>query len=354
LVTTQQTDQYVNGFRCSVGAMKRRTADQLRLVLRLIKLICFTVVIFIIVVLLSRSTTSVQYVYSDFTSPQLNTSELLFSTKPLVIWSSDFHSAPINDLKHLLRPLGVRFIDKSVSLQCYRTNTCEGRKTLKVINVRNAVFLHPSLIPKFYEAYKEDAEMKSVDAFVCFHPAAMCELFMPFNKSIIVIATTRYELGRFGRYRWKKWNNNLVKIAKSKTNVVGGNNLYDVEYVKYFTGIQGQLLPSVCVYVTTMYTPTRSEFLLSRIRGHGFAATFIREYEELCKNMSCNKLTSLRQKYRYYNYTDLVTYAGTVYIPYQVSVMSMFEQYRMNIPLFFPSLDLLTTWQHKHMVSEKQ
>lgn len=32
----------------------------------------------------------------------------------------------------------------------------------------------------------------------------------------------------------------------------------------------------------------------------------------------------------------------------QVSVMSIFEYYRMAIPLFAPSLDLLTTWVLKH------
>ena len=34
----------------------------------------------------------------------------------------------------------------------------------------------------------------------------------------------------------------------------------------------------------------------------------------------------------------------------QVSVMSFFEQYRMNIPMICPSLSLLAEWQHKHMV----
>ncbi|CAF4261094.1 unnamed protein product, partial [Adineta steineri] len=39
-----------------------------------------------------------------------------------------------------------------------------------------------------------------------------------------------------------------------------------------------------------------------------------------------------------------------IYVPYQVSTMSLFEQYRMNIPLFFPSLDLLTEWHYNYRV----
>jgi len=62
-------------------------------------------------------------------------------------------------------------------------------------------------------------------------------------------------------------------------------------------------------------------------------------------------LFPLRSMYPHYQYTDLTAHRGIVYVPYQVSVMSLFEQYRMNIPLFFPTIDLLTRWQFKYLVS---
>jgi hypothetical protein len=124
------------------------------------------------------------------------TDSVVFPVKPLVIWSNDYHVAPINDLKQLLQPLGVRFIDKSLSGHCHVTNTCEGRKTLKVINRRNAMHLNPSLIQQFVQAYANDSEILSADAFACFLPPAMCELFEPFNRSLLIIVPTRYEAGR--------------------------------------------------------------------------------------------------------------------------------------------------------------
>ena len=297
-------------------------------------------------------------IYYDNIMLQLNTNRVLFPSKPLVIWSQEYHISPIRDLKDLLRPLGVRFIDKSLAGKCYVTNTCEGRKSLKIINRHNALNLDYSLIPKFYNAYKDDAEMKSVDAFVCYHPTSMCELFMPFNKSIIVIASTRYELGRFGVDRWTKWNRNIVQIANTPGNVVGGNNMYDVEYIKYFTGVQPQLIPSYCGYVYRKYAPSILSFLLSSVIRNGifgkiFYKAFMSEYKTQCKSTNCSvKLIALQKKHRSYKYSDLTKYAGIVHIPYQVSVMSVFEQYRMNIPLYFPSLELLTKWQHRYMVSE--
>jgi hypothetical protein len=63
----------------------------------------------------------------------------------------------------------------------------------------------------------------------------------------------------------------------------------------------------------------------------------------------------LREIYKgHYEYFEIARHPGIIYVPYQVSVMSLFEQYRMNIPLFFPSLDLLTEWHYTyHVVSER-
>lgn len=282
----------------------------------------------------------------------------LFPVKPFVIWSNDFHISPIADLKDILQPLGVKFIDKSLSGHCHVTGTCEGRKTLRVINTENAMDLsNPSLFTQFYESYKNDAEMLSVDAFVCFHPTSMCELFAQFNRTLIIIASTRYELGRFGKERWTRWNKNLVTYASIPGNIVGGNNLYDVEYIRYFTGLTNlHLLPSYCGYRSEKYSPSRPGFLLAPIHNAEFGNHFWKWYAESLRRQNINSssstplLSSIRSLYPHYQYTDLTAHPGIVYVPYQVSVMSMFEQYRMNIPLWFPSVRLLADWQHQYMV----
>lgn len=72
-----------------------------------------------------------------------------------------------------------------------------------------------SIQKEFYEYYKSHPLMNRVQTFVCFYPTAMCELFMPFNRTILVIATKRYELGRFSENQWRKWNDNLRLIASN-------------------------------------------------------------------------------------------------------------------------------------------
>ena len=47
---------------------------------------------------------------------------------------------------------------------------------------------------------------------------------------------------------------------------------------------------------------------------------------------------------------QLATHPAVVIVPYTKSVMSFFELYRMGIPLFYPSLSLLTKWEVQHRV----
>ena len=111
----------------------------------------------------------------------------------------------------------------------------------------------PNLLRReFYSHYENDEEMGSVDAFLCLHATSMCELYMPFGRPLIVIASTRFEIGREESNRWQEWTDNLVRIARKQGNIVAANNRYDQEYIKYFSGIRNvKLLPSLCGYVSS-------------------------------------------------------------------------------------------------------
>lgn len=120
----------------------------------------------------------------------------------LTLWSSDFHISPVADIKQIVSDMGVRVIDKSLSGHCHLSNTCA--RDLRVIDQQNGIYLTPctnSLRIDFYSSYREDPEMLLVDAFLCTHANSMCELFMPFGKPMVIIVSTRYEIGRHDKIR---------------------------------------------------------------------------------------------------------------------------------------------------------
>ncbi len=72
--------------------------------------------------------------------------------------------------------------------------------------------------------------------YVCTLPVAMCEAFMKFNRSIIVIANIRYEQGRPEPDKWRLLNKNLLQISSNPRSVIAANNAYDQKYIEFFTG----------------------------------------------------------------------------------------------------------------------
>jgi len=214
------------------------------------------------------------------------------------------------------------------------------------------VFVCKELIPRFYEEYKDDAEMRPVEAFLCCDPPSACELFEQFNRSVIVVATTRYNIGRSRASRWHAWNARLTALAAQPWNVVAANNRYDVEYLRYFTGVDAQLLPSTCDYAarSAVYSPTRPGFLLwMRPRDEPFERYFLSEWEKTAAAADAI-LTPVRRVYPVYKFSDLAAHRGIVHVPYQASAMATLEQYRMNVPLFFPDRDLVVRWHLERFV----
>lgn len=149
------------------------------------------------------------------------------------------------------------------------------------------------------------------------------------------------------------------------------------EYIRYFTGIQDVvLLPNFCNYVNARYAPTRPEILLGPARGvnPGIQQQMFTALESYNKHMTVNpentaessnhksgadskttlKISPIRDVYAHFEYTDLAAHPAMVILPYQVSFMSLFEFYRMQIPLFAPSPALLTQWHVDHkMLNER-
>ena len=266
-----------------------------------------------------------------------------------VFWSQDYHVTPMMDIKSLLKPIGVKIIDKSLSYYCGKVGTCA--KGLRIITRENGMRLTPEIIQQFYQVYKDNLDMKTVNAFICTLPVAMCEAFLPFNKSIIIIATIRYEQGRPEPHKWRQLNQNLLTISKNPRSIIAANNAYDQKYIEYFTGIKPLLVPNSCAYLQDSYKPSRKQFLVTPIHNTELSDKFYLQFDEAVIRQKVDiNLFPLRQLYPQYVFGDLAAHPGIVYIPYQVSMVSLTEQYRMNIPLFFPSIDLLTVWHAEYQV----
>ncbi len=158
----------------------------------------------------------------------------------------------------------------------------------------------------------------------------MCEMWMPFNKSIVFAPAHRYNLGRCTKEEWDRLNQHLYMLASSPRHVIGALSFYDKAYLEHYTGLNVAPLYSYSGYYTdhVKFDPIQKEIL---VVSHANVDDFIRTIKKF-------KLSPLGSVYKHYELSDLGHHRAIVYFPYSVMSYKLTEFYSMKVPLFMPSM----------------
>ena len=156
----------------------------------------------------------------------------------------------------------------------------------------------------------------------------MCEMFLPFNKSIKFFASAhRYNLGRCTVDSWMTLNRRIIKMREhvSPEHFITAMSTYDVEYMMYYTGQRPALLESSSSgYLDhIIYTGTNPIVLMMGHLSIAVPGIEVRKPKDL---------------YQRWDITQLAAHRAIIYIPYSVMSYKFTELYAMSIPLFVPSL----------------
>ena len=262
------------------------------------------------------------------------------ASKPLTFWTSDMHDGTRAHMASVLSSLGHKVLllekkeyfpyqfvyeMKGVS-QYFKKSTVLAND---MISVRNK--LTEQKVKDNFEFYKNDYHMGHVDAFFCLFPSAKCEVWMPFNKTIVFLPAHRYNLGRCTEMEWKQLNKHLHLLASmdSPRHIIAAASVYDQEYLRHYTGLDPIPLFSFSGFYTNnnLYAPTRDKMLLF---GWG-QPWLLSELESL-------NIIPITKLYRQYTLSDLVSHRAVVYIAYSVMSYKLTELYSLAIPLFMPSM----------------
>ena len=127
---------------------------------------------------------------------------------------------------------------------------------------------------EFYEYYKNDPDMQATDAFMCHFPSSFCEIYLQFNRSVILSASHRIFIGRCSPTESNMLIQHLRTMwAQTRRHFIFGSNRYDAEYIRHYTGLYVPVLPcSSYGYQKAAYAPHRPEILLGplQLTEHGF------------------------------------------------------------------------------------
>jgi hypothetical protein len=229
----------------------------------------------------------------------------------------DCHISVIADIKNIFEDLGHKVDSWSLSGHKWVFNlpNCPS----KIINKNNWKNLNEEMVEIFYKFHKD--ELDKYDAFICAYPPCFLKLFEKFNKPIIVIAATRYDYPFTNDPKKLAWledslnnNKNLILIA---------NNQFDQKYCEKFLIRKWEWIPSLCNYTNAKHLEKNNKYILySKFNIQNIPSNWIHQ-----KQLGT------------YQWSDLYSFQGIIHFPYNVSTMSIFEQYNAGVPLFLPSLD---------------
>lgn len=230
----------------------------------------------------------------------------------------DLHVAVIGDIKQIFTELGHTVDTKSLSDHSWVLG--QAKSQVDVIGPNWSAISKP-LCDKFYERYKD--ELSGYDAFIATYPPCFAMLYEKFNKPIIVDAAIRYEHPFHDTPRWIELNNFFQRMIDQKRLHLVANSKYDQKYCETLLNRPVTHIPNLCDYTGIKYKPNNGEIVYyskNHIQNIGLRA----------------KTEVLKHRY---GYPELLQFKALVHVPYQVSTMSIFEQYTANFPLLFPTPD---------------
>ena len=238
----------------------------------------------------------------------------------------DLHISVIADLKYIFHNLGHTIDNWSISGHAHIMG--EPTKDVEFINQHTWRMIDDNLVNNFYDRYKD--ELSGYDGFIVTHTPCFSLLYEKFNKPIIVVASTRYEEPfSDDMIKWSKFNRYLQNGIDEGRIIPIANNKYDKKYTELYTQRSWQHVPSLCEYTEAKYTGEKENFLYS---------------SKFKRIPTIPELLDKQVEFPGgYDWQQLANYKGIVHVPYNVSTMSIFEQYTSNIPLFFPSAKSLSS-----------
>lgn len=235
-------------------------------------------------------------------------------------YNIDLHISVIEDLKTIFADLG-----HTIDSDLLSNHAWVFKKTpidFGFLNQHNWMYADDKTQDEFLAHYKE--KLDEYDGFIVTHTPMLSRLYNKLNKPIICIASTRYEQPYTAdKEKWEELN----KILLNDNIHLISNNLFDVEYCNFFLNKKPKYIPSLCSYTKEKYEPLRKESIL-------FSKQNLEKFILNSDILESKKLGK-------YSWKNLYNYSSIIHYPYNISTMSIFEQYCANVPLFFPSKNCL-------------
>jgi hypothetical protein len=223
----------------------------------------------------------------------------------------DFHISVITDIRTLLDKLGHQ-VD-SLSLSNHNWVLGRRRDSVPALDGMSTTAFGQEECDRFYRVERE--HLTEYDGFIVTHTPCLAGLYERTGKPVICVVSTRYD-GFCQTPESRAWLESKLRVMhQSGQLILLANNAYDAWNVERNVGIRPEIVSSICDYTGVQWEGGKDPpFLAGRV-----------------------DLPSLRRLPPGHSWQDVADSACVVTIPYNVSLMSVFERHAMGMPMLMPS-----------------
>ena len=244
------------------------------------------------------------------------------------LFNLDLHIGVIADLQQELEAQNVALTHWSISAHNHLLpSRLSITDPVRWVNHWNWTRLDDSRIDRFQDRYGRF--LRGFDGFVATYSPVFAELYRGLERPTLVVSATRYEAPYSDRPSdWQRFDRYLQESVQSGTVHLYANNRGDADYIRYFTGLDAPVVPSLCERTPTQFRG-RSSLRVIQSRAANLASDVERE--------SAGRYRSIRALGTPYRWEDLLDCEEVFVVPQNISTMTLFELATAGVPVAIPS-----------------
>jgi hypothetical protein len=240
----------------------------------------------------------------------------------------DAHISVIRDVQCGFSSLGVDITHWNISgSKQFLGSVFNSPDPVREINYNSWKYLDESMRSRFQDTYRNF--LSTFDGFISCHPVSFAQIFEPFNKPILAVNSTRFEMPYSGNTKSTQELISFIKQShRSGMLSILPNNVADLDYLKYFSGVTSDYQPSLCDYHPRGWVGGGPNLILAKSND------LIAHIQTLTNN---NYLGLRHYLGHNYSWNELMKANSILVIPYNISTMSLFEMATAGLPIVVPS-----------------
>ena len=245
------------------------------------------------------------------------------------VFDLDLHVGVIADVRTQLERRGLSLVDWTLSESSWVVG--RERDPVALVNELTVHSFGPRLARRFRRVY--GSYLRTFRGFVATYPPAFALLYEGLGRPVLAVAATRYEWP-FTHHApsWEWLDDSLRRGVEEGWLTLAANNMADRDYLASYTGLTATHVPSACTYTGLTYTGRQQQTLICT------RDAFAKEIAAQLKQSAVPLHAGLGPRY---SHADLYDRRSVVFIPYNVSIMALFEHYSACVPIYVPDRSFL-------------